>query len=78
MNPRRLTPRECARLMGFDNDREPRMKIPVSDTRAYMQFGNAVVVPVVTEIARHMKPHITRIMDPGELFDGLVAISTSK
>src|ERR1700677_2066665 len=68
-NPRRLTPRECARLMGFDcrnpqtgswqkawpaafpEDAGP-MKIPVSDTRAYRQFGNAVVVPVVSAIAK--------------------------
>ncbi|MGX1197905.1 DNA (cytosine-5-)-methyltransferase [Parvibaculum sp.] len=68
-NPRRLTPRECARLMGFDPDRETRMDIPVSDTRAYKQFGNAVVVPVVAEIARYMKPHVMRILDPGELFE---------
>lgn len=68
-NPRRLTPRECARLMGFDPDRETRMIIPVSDTRAYRQFGNAVVVPVVTEIAHYMKPHIMRILNPGELFE---------
>ena len=46
-NPRRLTPRECCRLMGFPND----FKIPVSDTQAYRQFGNAVVVPVVECIA---------------------------
>jgi DNA (cytosine-5)-methyltransferase 1 len=45
--PRRLTPRECARLMGFPED----FKIPVSDTQAYKQFGNAVVVPVVRDIA---------------------------
>jgi len=56
-NPRRLTPRECARLMGFDTD-EKKFLIPVSDTRAYRQFGNAVVVPVVKEVARIMKPHI--------------------
>lgn len=67
--PRRLTPRECARLMGFDR-RNPQtgqwekawpgpalensgpMTIPVSDTRAYRQFGNAVVVPVVGAIAQ--------------------------
>jgi DNA (cytosine-5)-methyltransferase 1 len=46
-NPRRLTPRECARLMGFPSD----FKIPVSDTQAYKQFGNSVVVPVVERIA---------------------------
>lgn len=61
-NPRRLTPRECARLMGFDPDRQTRMNIPVSDTRAYKQFGNAVVVPVITEIARYMKPFVLQLM----------------
>ena len=45
--PRRLTPRECARLMGFEKPGESKFKIPVSDTQAYKQFGNAVVVPVV-------------------------------
>jgi DNA (cytosine-5)-methyltransferase 1 len=53
-NPRRLTPRECARLMGFDCPGENRFIIPVSDTRAYKQFGNAVVVPVVQAVAHHM------------------------
>lgn len=46
-NPRRLTPRECARLMGYPEE----FKIPVSDTQAYRQFGNSVVVPVVEKIA---------------------------
>jgi DNA (cytosine-5)-methyltransferase 1 len=50
--PRRLTPRECARLMGFDRPGEAAFHIPVSDTQAYRQFGNAVAVPVVEEIAR--------------------------
>lgn len=49
-NPRRLTPRECARLMGFDSAEVP-FRIVVSDTQAYRQFGNAVVVPVVRAIA---------------------------
>ncbi|OFW62426.1 MAG: DNA (cytosine-5-)-methyltransferase [Actinobacteria bacterium RBG_19FT_COMBO_36_27] len=49
-NPRRLTPRECARLMGFPES----FKIPVSDTQAYRQFGNSVVVPLVMEIAREI------------------------
>lgn len=53
-NPRRLTPRECARLMGFDDS----FRIPVSDTRAYKQFGNSVVVPVIAEVARIMVPHL--------------------
>ena len=47
-NPRRLTPRECARLMGFPEQ----FVIPVSDTQAYKQFGNSVVVPVVAAIAK--------------------------
>ena len=46
-NPRRLTPRECARLQGYPD----KFKITVSDTRAYKQFGNSVVVPLVTAIA---------------------------
>lgn len=57
-NPRRLTPRECARLMGFDNPQSSAMVIPVSDTQAYKQFGNAVVVPAVEAIARHMASHL--------------------
>jgi DNA (cytosine-5)-methyltransferase 1 len=57
-NPRRLTPRECARLMGFDGPAESNFKIPVSDTQAYKQFGNSVVVPVVEAVARHMAPWI--------------------
>lgn len=46
-NPRRLTPRECARLMGFPDS----FVIPVSDTQAYRQFGNSIVVPVAEEVA---------------------------
>jgi DNA (cytosine-5)-methyltransferase 1 len=53
-NPRRLTPRECARLMGFPDT----YRIPVSDTRAYKQFGNSVVMLVFAEVARIMKPFI--------------------
>ena len=56
--PRRLTPRECARLMGFEKPGTAEFRIPVSDTQAYRQFGNAVVVPVVRAIAQVMKPHI--------------------
>jgi len=55
--PRRLTPLECARLMGFDRD-DRRWHIPVSDTQAYRQFGNAVVVPVVEFLATEMKPYL--------------------
>jgi len=48
--PRHLTPRECARLMGFPDS----FKIPVSDTQAYKQFGNSIVVPVIEKIAEAM------------------------
>lgn len=57
--PRRLTPQECARLMGFEREGRP-WYIPVSDTQAYRQFGNAVVVPVVEFLAEAMKPHIRK------------------
>ncbi|APO66152.1 DNA (cytosine-5-)-methyltransferase protein [Rhizobium gallicum] len=57
-NPRRLTPRECARLMGFESAESDPFNIVVSDTQAYRQFGNAVVVPVVEAIAKHMLPFI--------------------
>ena len=61
-NPRRLTPRECARLMGFDGPGQNLFEIPVSDTQAYKQFGNAVAVPVVNAIARVMAPHIASMV----------------
>lgn len=60
--PRRLTPRECARLMGFEEKGGPPFRIEVSDTQAYRQFGNAVVVPVVRFIAEGMKPYIEAAM----------------
>lgn len=63
-NPRRLTPRECARLMGFDDPGGREFIIPVSDTQAYKQFGNSVVVPVVRAVAEHMLPWL---VDPAEL-----------
>nr|WP_157369975.1 DNA (cytosine-5-)-methyltransferase [Zavarzinella formosa] len=57
-SPRRLTPRECARLMGFDSPGERPFRIVVADTPAYKQFGNAVVVPVIEAIAKLMLPHL--------------------
>ncbi len=57
--PRRLTPRECARLMGYPDT----FKIPVSDTQAYRQFGNSVVVPVMREVARIMTPHVQALIE---------------
>lgn len=56
-NPRRLTPRECARIMGFPDSFE----IPVSDTQAYRQFGNSVVPGVVEAVAKQM---VTRLRAP--------------
>lgn len=58
-NPRRLTPRECARLMGFPAN----FKTPVSDTQAYRQFGNSVVVPVVERIAKQVVATLSRPAD---------------
>ena len=49
-NPRKLTPRECARLQGFPED----FVIPVSDTQAYKQFGNSVAVPVIRAVAKNI------------------------
>ena len=60
-NPRRLTPRECARLMGFADT----FRIPVSDTRAYRQFGNSVVVNVMAHVAKLMQPMLEAdILEP--------------
>lgn len=62
LNPRRLTPRECARLMGYGDE----FRIPVSDTQAYKQFGNSVAVPVFREVARIMQPHIRALIELDE------------
>jgi DNA (cytosine-5)-methyltransferase 1 len=62
--PRRLTPRECCKLMGYPAD----FKIPVSDTQAYRQFGNSVVVPVVERIADSICRTLrSSIEEPAEL-----------
>jgi len=62
--PRRLSPRECARLMGFEAPGERRFRIPVSDTQAYKQFGNSVVVPVFAAVAKLLLPYIRQINQP--------------
>ncbi len=54
--PRRLTPRECARLMGFDEPGKSEFLIKVSDMQAYKQFGNSVAVPAVAAIAEYIRP----------------------
>ena len=61
--PRRLTPRECARLMGFDRPGSPLWEIPVSDTQAYKQFGNAVVVHAAKAVALHMEQGIHQLTE---------------
>lgn len=60
--PRRLTPRECAKIMGFDNHTS-KFVIPVSDTQAYKQFGNSVVVPVISYICKEIKPFIKEALN---------------
>jgi DNA (cytosine-5)-methyltransferase 1 len=64
--PRRLTPRECARLMGLPDA----FRIPVSDTQAYRQFGNSVVMPVMREVARVMLPHLHAVLARGAATTG--------
>jgi DNA (cytosine-5)-methyltransferase 1 len=59
---RRLTPRECARLQGFDDS----FVIPVSDCQAYKQFGNAVTVNVSKAVAESVK---TSLQNVGEWDD---------
>lgn len=59
---RRLTPRECARLQGFDNS----FVIPVSDSQAYKQFGNAVTVNVAYQVAQSVKETLVRLKEWNE------------
>ena len=56
-NPRLLTPRECARLQGFPEE----FIIPVSNAQAYKQFGNSVVVPLMTEVAKLIVDKISSV-----------------
>lgn len=54
-NPRKLTPRECARIQGFP---EEFVVDAVSDVQNYRQFGNSVSVPVIRAIAEEMLPFL--------------------
>ena len=56
-NPRKLTPRECARIQGFPEDFN---LSAVSDSQLYRQFGNSVAMPVIRALAKNMKPHFVR------------------
>ncbi len=58
-NPRKLTPREAARLQGFPDT----FVIPVSDNQAYQQFGNSVAVNVIEKVAEQMLKHIKITVD---------------
>lgn len=73
--PRRLTPIECARLMGFIGPGESNFKIPVSDTQAYRQFGNSVVVPVFNAVAELMKPYILNTIRTKEVREDEAAVA---
>lgn len=70
--PRRLTPRECARLMGFETPQGYSFRIPVSDTQAYRQFGNSVVVPAFAAIAKLLASRISKAVQlrQSEAVDG--------
>lgn len=63
MNPRRLTPRECARLQGFPDN----FLIPVSDNQAYKQFGNSVVVPLIQAVGKNIVKELIKINEFKEL-----------
>ena len=69
-NPRKITPREAARLQGFPED----YKISGSDVQVYKQFGNSVCVPVIQALAKNIfealhRPIEIRIKKPKDLFE---------
>ena len=61
-NPRRLTPRECARLQGFPDE----FLIPVSDNQAYKQFGNSVTVPLIQAVAKQLVKSLLSVDEPSK------------
>jgi len=66
-NPRRLTPRECARLQGFPDT----FRIVVSDTRAYQQFGNSVVVPLMSTVAKLIVKKLNELVEESEITEAV-------
>lgn len=62
INPRRLTPRECARLQGFPDS----FVIPVSDNQAYKQFGNSVTVPLIQAVGKQLVKSLLAINEPAK------------
>jgi len=63
-NPRRLTPRECARLQGYPDS----FVIPVSDTQAYRQFGNSIVVPLMKSVGKNLVSELLGFKHPSCVF----------
>lgn len=61
-NPRRLTPRECARLQGFPDS----FVIPVSNNQAYRQFGNSVAMPLIQAVGKNIVKELKAIYEPKE------------
>ena len=59
-NPRRLTPRECARIQGFPDT----FQIPVSDNQGYKQFGNSVAVPLIQAVGKNIIKELRRVNEP--------------
>ncbi|MBQ9818166.1 MAG: DNA (cytosine-5-)-methyltransferase [Proteobacteria bacterium] len=66
-NPRRLTPRECARLQGFPDT----FKIVVSDTQAYKQFGNSVVVPLMSAVAELVVSKLNDLVEDVDITEAI-------
>lgn len=75
--PRRLTPLECARLMGFERG-DRHFRLCGSDTQSYRQFGNSVVVPVVEFLAAAMKPHLEAAIACGPAADTETVASVTR
>jgi DNA (cytosine-5)-methyltransferase 1 len=65
LNPRKITPREAARLQGFPD----KFKIHTSDSQAYKQFGNSVAVPVIAAIAKNLVPVIRKAIEKKMILD---------
>jgi len=63
-NPRRLTPRECARLQGYPDT----FDIPVSNTQAYRQFGNSIVVPLMKSVGENLVSELLKFKLPSGVF----------
>lgn len=67
--PRRLTPRECARMMGFDAPQASGFRIPVGDSQAYKLFGASAVVPAISAVAKLMRDRICAAKNSNENID---------